>query len=130
MSSDSVLVIEDHPESLRLLSLLMCTGGHEVRTARDAEEALRILTRFTPRVILLDLGLPRMHGLDLLRLLRGTGALDKSTVFAISADWELENAARNAGCDEYFAKPIDAEELAGRVAQAIAQDSSSQRIVQ
>jgi CheY-like chemotaxis protein len=128
MSADSVLVIEDHPATLKLMRLLMMGAGYEVKTAISAEQALYVLLEFQPSVILLDLELPTMSGMGLARLLRAAHVLDHTRLIAVSAEWELENAARDAGCHEYLPKPVDSEELLAAVAHAVAHVSRKEDV--
>jgi len=62
MSGESTLVIDDNPQNLKLVRVLLRSEGYQVRSAADAEEGLRILTSFTPRLVLMDLQLPGMDG--------------------------------------------------------------------
>jgi two-component system cell cycle response regulator DivK len=70
MPGESILVVDDNPANLKLARVLLASEGYEVRTAGDAEEALEVLTAFSPRLILMDLQLPGMDGLALTRQLK------------------------------------------------------------
>jgi len=63
MAGESILIIDDNAQNLKLARVILAGEGYDVRTAMDAEEALRLLESFTPRLILMDLQLPRMDGL-------------------------------------------------------------------
>ena len=65
-----VLIVDDNPQNLKLLRILLSGKGYELTTAVDAEEALRTVESFRPHVILMDLQLPRMDGLELTRTLK------------------------------------------------------------
>lgn len=113
MPNDPVLVVDDNAQNLKLVRVLLVSEGYEVRTAVDAEEALKVLETFTPALILMDLQLPGMDGLELTRQLkadpqRRSISIIALTAYAMKGD---ELKAFNAGCDGYIAKPIDIEEL-------------------
>lgn len=113
MPNDPVLVVDDNAQNLKLVRVLLVSEGYEVRTAVDAEEALKVLETFTPALILMDLQLPGMDGLELTRQLkadpqRRSISIIALTAYAMKGD---ELKALNAGCDGYIAKPIDIEEL-------------------
>ena len=89
--------------------MLLLGEGYDVRTAGDAEEALAVLATFRPRLILMDLQLPGMDGLELTRRLKADPAtrdivIVALTAYAMKGD---EERARAAGCDGYVTKPID-----------------------
>jgi two-component system cell cycle response regulator DivK len=109
MANDSVLVVEDAPVNLKLVRVLLSRQGFDVHTATSAEEALEVFRQFRPRLVLTDVGLPGMNGLELTRHLKSDPATRDTivlalTAFAMKAD---EQKAFDAGCDGYITKPID-----------------------
>ena len=113
MSSAEILIVDDNPVNLKLAHLLLTGEGHEVRTANDAEEALEVLKVFSPRLILMDIPLPGMDGLELTRRLKADPATRDITIlgltaYAMKGDQEKILAA---GCDGYISKPIDTRTL-------------------
>jgi CheY-like chemotaxis protein len=113
MPGESILVVDDNDANLRLVTYVLSSQGYDVREAASAQEALRILEEFRPRMILMDLQLPKMDGYELTRRLKADPAtgdilIIALTAFAMAGD---EQKARNAGCDGYFAKPIDRRAL-------------------
>ena len=113
MSSAEILIVDDNPVNLKLAHLLLTGEGHDVRTAIDAEEALEVLKVFNPRLILMDIQLPGMDGLELTRRLKADPATRKITIlgltaYAMKGDQEKILAA---GCDGYISKPIDTRTL-------------------
>ncbi|MBL9039004.1 MAG: response regulator, partial [Archangium sp.] len=70
MSDGPILVVDDNPTNLKLARVLLVGEGYRVETANDAEEALQLLERIQPRLILMDLQLPGMDGLELTRRLK------------------------------------------------------------
>jgi CheY-like chemotaxis protein len=117
MPGESILVVDDNPQNLKLARVLLATEGYDVRTAVDAENALQVLESFTPRMILMDLQLPGMDGLELTRRLKADPARRNIVVVALTAYAMKgdEQKALEAGCDGYVAKPIDTDGLARTV---------------
>jgi CheY-like chemotaxis protein len=111
--SPPILVVDDNPINLKLLRVLLSGEGYEVRCALDAEEALATLRTFRPGLILMDLQLPGMDGLELTGLLKDDPATRDIVVIAVTsyAMKGDEERALAAGCDAYVAKPIDTETL-------------------
>ncbi|HEY0711081.1 MAG TPA: response regulator [Polyangia bacterium] len=114
-----ILVVDDNPANSDLLTFLLERAGHEVRSAADANEALQVLEVFRPRLILMDIQLPGMDGLELTRRLKADpGNRDivivALTAYAMKGD---EERALGAGCDGYVSKPIDTHSLPGLVAR-------------
>lgn len=118
MSRHRILVVDDNPQNLKLVRVLLTLEGYDVRSAADAEEALRILDTFTPGLILMDLQLPGIDGLELTRRLKADPArrgivIVALTAYAMKGDDEKAFAA---GCDGYVSKPIDTNALCALVA--------------
>lgn len=113
-----ILIVDDNAANLKLARVLLAGEGHDVRTASDAEDALRVLRSFRPRLVLMDLQLPGMDGFELTRLLKADPAHRHVVVLALTAYAMKgdEERARLAGCDGYVAKPIDTRALPGIVA--------------
>lgn len=117
MASDAVLVVDDNPTNLRLIEVVLEAAGYEVRGAVDAESALERIGEDRPRLIMMDLQLPGMDGLELTRRLKGDPetraiVIVATTAYAMPGD---DAKAREAGCDGYIAKPINTRTLAGEV---------------
>jgi CheY-like chemotaxis protein len=109
MERPAILVVDDNPANLKLARLLLELEGYIVQSANDAEEALDILNSFRPRLILMDLQLPGMDGLELTRKLKQDPAHADVTIVALTAyamKGDKEKALA-AGCDGYISKPID-----------------------
>ena len=113
MSGERILAIDDNAQNLKLIGVLLRSEGYDVRTAVDAEEALRILETFAPRLILMDLQLPGMDGLELTRHLKADPVRRQITILAVTAYAMKgdEGKALAAGCDGYVPKPIDVNAL-------------------
>jgi CheY-like chemotaxis protein len=117
-----ILVVDDNPTNLKLVSDLLEFEGHEVLKAMDAEEAQVVLTNNLPDLILMDIALPGMDGLTLTRHLKADARTSHIrivalTAFAMKGD---EQKALDAGCDGYITKPIDTRTLPAEVAGILA----------
>jgi CheY-like chemotaxis protein len=124
-ASERILVVDDNAANLRLLAFLLEKKGYAVKTADDAPSALAVLQEWSPRLILLDLQLPGMGGLELASKLKADPAtrailILAVTAFAMKGD---EERALAAGCDGYVTKPIDTRALPTLIAGLIAQRS-------
>ncbi len=106
---DRILIVEDNQMNLELVSDILEWGGYEVIQARGGEEALAAARRGRPDLILMDLQLPEMDGLEVTRRLKEDEALKDIIVVALTAHAMRgdEERARAAGCSGYIAKPID-----------------------
>jgi CheY-like chemotaxis protein len=117
---EPILIVDDNPQNLKLVRVLLSSdGAFDVKTAVDAEDALRILETFHPRLILMDIQLPGMDGLELTRRLKADPARRGIVIIALTAyamKGDEEKAAK-AGCDGYLTKPIDGRSLPAYVAR-------------
>ena len=125
MKQRNVLIVDDNPMNMKLVCVLLTGEGYEVRTAADALEALDILKEWRPLLILMDIQLPGIDGLELTRRLKADSATDQIiiiglTAYAMKGDEERILAA---GCDAYIAKPIDTRTLPGIIATLIEKSS-------
>jgi len=109
VSSNSVLIVDDTPVNLKLVRVLLSRQGFEVRTASSAEEALEMAPAFRPRLVLADIQLPGMDGLEMTRRLKAAPETRDTVVLALTAFAMKgdEEKAFAAGCDGYITKPID-----------------------
>jgi CheY-like chemotaxis protein len=121
VAGEPILIVDDSAVNLRLARLLLSGEGYDVRTAGNAEEALAVLAEFKPRMILMDLQMPGMDGLELTRRLKADAATRDITILALTAYAMKgdEERARAAGCDGYVPKPIDTRALPGLIARLL-----------
>lgn len=121
MAGENILAVDDNPANLRLLSFLLTDEGYEVRTAVDAEEALVTLASWRPHLILMDLQLPGMDGIELTRRLKADASTRDVIILAVTAYAMKgdEQRALEAGCDGYLSKPIDTRSLRATLARII-----------
>lgn len=113
MSGETILIVDDNPANLKLARVLLEGEGYRVATAVDAEDALSVLRELTPQLILMDIQLPGMDGIELTRRLKTAAATRDIIIIALTAYAMKrdEERARAAGCDGYISKPIDIERL-------------------
>lgn len=104
-----VLVIDDHPDTAEVLSVLFQLLGHQTRCALRGRDALRLAREIDPDLILLDLGLPDMSGYDVLRALRADPGRPKRFIAAVTGHGRPADIARSvsAGFDQHVTKPVD-----------------------
>jgi len=103
-----VLVVEDNAANLTLATFLLESAGHSVISARDAESGLTVARDEQPDLVLMDIQLPGMDGLQATALLKGNEATRAIPVIALTALAMKgdEERIRSAGCDGYIAKPM------------------------
>ena len=103
-----VLIVEDNELNLRLFRDLLEAHGADVTTIRDAREALPAIRAGLPDLVIMDIQLPHISGVELIRLMRSEAALQKIPVMAITAYAGKgdEKRVREAGADAYVSKPI------------------------
>lgn len=117
MSAESILIVDDNPDNVDLAKIVLEAEGWQVRAAEHAQQALEVLKTYHPKLILMDVQLPGMDGLELTRRLRAAPAFDDVSIVALTAyamKRDEENA-RSAGCDGYISKPIDTRTFANMV---------------
>jgi CheY-like chemotaxis protein len=125
-----ILVVDDNDLNLKLMTYLLATQDCDVYTASDAQGARELLPTVRPHLMLLDLQLPDMDGLQLARLLRADPStagltLVAVTAYAMNGD---EERARVAGIDEYVTKPIAKDEFRRIIAKLLqAHDEGASR---
>ena len=127
MVYERILVVDDHPINLKLADLLLTGEGYEVRTCGTAEEALAAVEEFRPRLILMDVQLPGMDGLEATRVLKRDPAHRHIVVIALTAHAMKgdEEKVLSAGCDGYVSKPINVDALALMVAEKLSSLSAA-----
>src|SRR5579872_3948611 len=117
MAGETVLVVDDAPVNLKLTDILLRKEGYKVHTVPDAEEALRVLRNFRPNVMLVDIQLPGMNGLELTKRIKQDPRTKDIVVVALTACAMKgdDERAFQAGCDGYITKPIETLTLAKKV---------------
>jgi len=113
-----VLVVDDEPQILRALGINLRARGYEVDLAPDGERALDVAARHHPDVVVLDLGLPGIDGVDVIRGLRGWSQVPIVVLSVRDAEGD-KVAALDAGADDYVTKPFGMDELLARLRAAL-----------
>jgi two-component system KDP operon response regulator KdpE len=113
-----VLVVDDEPQMLRTLEINLAVRGYDVDLATTGEAALDIAARRRPDIVVVDLGLPGIDGLDVVKGLRGWSGVP---IVVLSARWHEADkvAALDAGADDYVTKPFGMDELLARLRAAV-----------
>ena len=119
MNPSRILVVDDEPPIRRLLRAALVAQGYRVEEAADGEAALDFLKRNPVDLMILDLGLPGMDGLELVRRLRGQGSPLPIIILSSRDDEAGKVAALDLGADDYVSKPFGMEELSARLRAAL-----------
>jgi two-component system cell cycle response regulator DivK len=116
-----VLVVEDNPANMTLATFLLKSAGHTVLTATDAESGLSLARNEQPDLILMDIQLPGMDGLQATALLKADEATRAIPVIALTALAMKgdEERIRAAGCDGYIAKPLAYREFLATISNRL-----------
>ena len=109
-----VLVVEDDADIADVLRRSLRNEGYQVKTSADGIEALDVAAAFTPDLVVLDLGLPRLDGVEVCRRLRDDGDVP---ILMLTARTELEDRVTglDSGADDYLVKPFERQELLARI---------------
>jgi PAS domain S-box-containing protein len=108
-----VLIVDDNPDALESLRMLISQLGHEVEIGRDGLEALAAVKRFQPEVVVMDLGMPRLNGYDAARAMRSESGGERLLLIATSG-WgneEAQQRSRESGFNHHLVKPIEPAKL-------------------
>src|ERR1039457_1681908 len=127
MSTATILIVDDEPQIRRVMRTTLSSNGYAVIEARSGEETLEILRKERPELVLLDVNMPGMGGLDVCRQIRDQSdvAIIMLTVRNTAHDKVL---ALDAGADDYVVKPFSIEELLARIRAALRRPSSAEPV--
>ncbi|MGH8676726.1 MAG: adenylate/guanylate cyclase domain-containing protein [Burkholderiales bacterium] len=112
-----ILVVDDSPANVEILQMRLQAQGYEIKTAADGEEALIAVREHQPDLILLDVMMPKLDGIEVCRRLRADPAQPFIPIILVTAKADSKDvvAGLEAGGDEYLTKPVDQVALVGRV---------------
>lgn len=115
--SKKILIVEDEPDYLDLLEHVLKKAGYSVAKAANGEDGLKAYKESKPDLVLLDLNLPDMDGLDICRRIRAEGPRPRTPILLCSVRSAVAPVAEGlkAGADDYVLKPFDASDLLARV---------------
>jgi two-component system KDP operon response regulator KdpE len=114
MAGRRILVVDDEPQITRVLRTTLSSHGYEIRVANDAEAALDVFSDWPPELIITDLSMPNMSGIDLTKKVRGKSTVP-IIVLSVRGEERSKIDALDAGADDYVTKPFNTNELLARV---------------
>ena len=120
-TSPTILVIEDYSDSRAVLAAVLRANGYKVVEAEDGREGCVQANRVSPDLILMDLAMPELDGVEATRQIRQRQTLSQTPIFATSAYAidEVKKDAMAAGCTEVFVKPLDFELLLRKIRESL-----------
>lgn len=127
--AQKILYIEDNLLNLRLVRRMVMPDGYVLMDAQDGEHGVMMASKVKPDLILLDMNLPDMHGLETLKMLKEKPETAKIPIIAITANAMVgdRDYYLAAGCDGYIAKPISRKELLNVIAYFVNRDVLNKR---
>lgn len=119
-----ILVVDDEIGALTLIGIMLERGGFNVLKARDADSALDVLNEHTPDLIILDVMMPGMDGIELCSVIRERDTFRRTPVLILSARGDAESIIRGieAGANDYLPKPILHHDLVSKVRSMLGQN--------
>jgi two-component system KDP operon response regulator KdpE len=109
-----ILIVDDEPQITRVLRTSLSSRGYEVRTANDGESGLDLYTAWAPDLVITDLSMPNMTGIELCRLLRAKSQVP-IIVLSVKGEERTKIEALDSGADDYVTKPFSINELLARI---------------
>ncbi|MCC6803880.1 MAG: response regulator [Anaerolineae bacterium] len=124
MMKRHILVVDDEIGALTLIGIMLERGGFDVLKARDAQAALVVLEETVPDLIILDVMMPGMNGIELCQVIRQRPLTSKTPVLILSARGDAESIIKGieAGANDYLPKPILHHDLVSKVRSMLGQD--------
>jgi two-component system KDP operon response regulator KdpE len=122
----NILVVDDEPQITRVLKTTLSSQGYAIRTASDGDEAVQIMKEWMPDLLITDLRMPHMNGLELCRYVRAKSPLP-IIVLSVKGEEKIKVDALDAGADDYVTKPFSVNELLARVRAALRRISVGQQ---
>jgi DNA-binding response OmpR family regulator len=121
-----ILVVDDEIGALTLIGIMLERGGFGVLKAKDAKSALGVLDQNTPDMIILDVMMPGMDGIELCRVIRGRQDTSVTPILILSARGDAESIMRGieAGANDYLPKPILHHDLVAKVRTMLGQNDA------
>src|SRR5450755_3844636 len=113
-----ILVVDDEPQITRVLRTSLTAQGYEIRVANDGETALEIAKDFAPDLVITDLAMPNMNGIELCRNLRKFSQVP-ILILSVRGEERSKIEALDSGADDYITKPFSTGELLARVRAAL-----------
>src|SRR6266436_7716217 len=120
-----ILVVDDEPQITRVLRTSLAGSGYEVRTADDGHAGLRAAREWQPDLVITDISMPNMNGIELCRQLRAESALP-IIVLSVKGEEKTKVDALDAGADDYVTKPVGMDELLARIRATLRRKPTSE----
>jgi len=114
----NILVVDDEPQITRVLKTTLSSQGYGIRTAADGKQALQEMKSWTPDLVITDLRMPNMDGLQLCRAIRAESRIP-IIVLSVKGEETIKVESLDAGADDYITKPFNVNELLARVRAAL-----------
>ena len=114
----NILVVDDEPQITRVLKTTLSSQGYCIRTATDGEQALQQMKGWSPDLVITDLRMPNMDGLQLCRAIRAESRIP-IIVLSVKGEETIKVESLDAGADDYITKPFNVNELLARVRAAL-----------
>jgi two-component system KDP operon response regulator KdpE len=125
MEHSHILVVDDEPQITRVLRTTLAAKGYEIRVANDGEMALEIMKDWSPNLIITDLMMPNLDGVQLCKRVRATSEIP-IIVLSVRGQERSKIEALDAGADDYVTKPFSMGELQARVRAALRRSPTSE----
>jgi two-component system cell cycle response regulator DivK len=121
--SKKILIVEDNPQNMRLVEMALSAERYFLLEATNGEEALEMAKKERPDLIIMDVQLPKMSGLEVTRKLREIPEFSRTPIIAVTAYAMKgdEEKALKSGCNVYLSKPISARDLPNLIAEMLLQ---------
>jgi CheY-like chemotaxis protein len=117
-----ILVVDDDNVTLTMLKMILSRHGYQALSAKDGKEGLDLASKEKPDVVISDMLLPRIHGLDLCKKIKQDPQLKKIKVFLMTAVYKgatFQLEAKSCGADHFIEKPIDTNELLSKLDESL-----------
>jgi two-component system, OmpR family, KDP operon response regulator KdpE len=123
MENRNILVVDDERQITRVLKTALSSRGYGIRTAADGDEALHIMQDWWPDVVITDLRMPNLDGLELCKTIRAKSQIP-IIVLSVKGEDQVKVEALDAGADDYVTKPFSMDELLARIRAALRRSSA------
>src|SRR6202048_2029364 len=121
----NILVVDDEPQITRVLKTTLSSLGYGIRIASDGDEAVQIMKEWSPDLVITDLRMPNMDGLELCRHIRAKSRIP-IIVLSVKGEERTKVEALDSGADDYVTKPFSVNELLARVRAGLRRLSATQ----
>jgi two-component system chemotaxis response regulator CheY len=116
-----ILIVDDSPTMLMSMECVLKRNGYAVETATNGKQAIEKATQFKPDLLITDLNMPEMNGIDLIKTLKNTPDMHSKPMFMLSTESQqsMKNEAKQAGATGWLTKPVQPDELSNVVRKAL-----------